>query len=138
MMQIDDFVEAQALTDKLQDTLPFKVFPTKFFLGFLIDRGEAVQANAEFVVESLFYSGDAGGIICALADSPSFSNSQEKMVISISHLKIDPNHPLATEIIDYQRRRIHRLKLQDKGGFAAELLAKTPSTKRKKKLGFGK
>jgi hypothetical protein len=110
MMQIDDFVEAQALTDKLQDTLPFKVFPTKFFLGFLLDssacakgdRGEAVQANAEFVVESLFYSGDAGGIICALEDSPSFSNSQEKMIISISHLKIDPNHPLATEIIDYQ------------------------------------
>jgi hypothetical protein len=138
MMQIDDFVEAQALTDKLQDTLPFKVFPTKFFLGFLLDRGEAVQANAEFVVESLFYSGDAGGIICALEDSPFFSNSQEKMVISISHLKIDPDHPLATEIIDYQRRRIHRLKLQDKGGFAAELLAKMPSTKRKKKLGFGK
>jgi hypothetical protein len=27
MMQIDNFVEAQALTDKLQDTLPFKVFP---------------------------------------------------------------------------------------------------------------
>jgi hypothetical protein len=138
MMQIDDFVEAQALTDKLQDTLPFKVFPTKFFLGFLLDRGEAVQADAEFVVESLFYSGDAGGIICALEDSPFFSNSQEKMVISISHLKIDPDHPLATEIIDYQQRRIYRLKLQDKGGFAAELLAKMPSTKRKKKLGFGK
>jgi hypothetical protein len=138
MMQIDDFVEAQALTDKLQDTLPFKVLPTKFFLNFLLDRGESVPADAEFVVESLFYSGDGGGIICALADSPVFSNSQEKMVISISHLKIDPDHPLAMEVIEYQRKRIHRLKLQDKGGFAAELFAKTPSTKRKKKSGFGK
>ncbi len=138
MMQIDDFVEAQALTDRLQDTLPFKVFPTKFLLGFLRDRGESVQADTELVVESLFYSGDVGGITCALANSPAFSNNQENMVISISHLKISPDHPLATEVVEYQRRRIHRLKLQDKGGFAAELLAKNSSTKRNKKMGFGK
>lgn len=138
MMQIDDFEAAQALTDKLQDTLPFKVLPTKFLLDFLLDRGESVQANTEFVVESLLYTGDVGGISCTLEDSPVFSNGQEKMIVSISHLKIFPDHPLAADIIEYQRQRIHRLKLQDKGGFASELFAKTPSKKRQKKLGFGK
>ncbi len=137
-MDIDNFAQAQALTAQLQATVPFKVFPTKYFLQFLRDRGETPPADLEFTVEKVLYAGDAGGITCALAHSPALADDQEVYVISISHLKIDLDHSLAAEVIAYQTKRVRSLKLQQKGGFAAELLAKSPARKSTRKPGFGK
>jgi hypothetical protein len=53
----------------------------------------------------------------------------------------DLEHELAAEVQAYQRERIRRLMMQDRGGFAAELLAKRPSQKRRTKgqgKGFGR
>jgi hypothetical protein len=132
-MQIDNLEEAQDLCDRLEATIPFTVRPTKQLLKTMIERGNRASLNDVFTVDWVKYSGDVGGINCAFEYS-----GGERYVVSLTHLKIDPEHPLTEEVIAYQNRRIQRLKLQDMGGFGANLLANTNQPKRPKSRGFGK
>ncbi|MBD1928671.1 hypothetical protein H6F74_20810 [Trichocoleus sp. FACHB-90] len=135
-MQIDNYEEAIALTKKLEESLPIIVRPRKPLLKTLRERGETVTADHQFTVELVNYSGDMGGIMCALADE---AEKKERYVVSITHLKIDPNHPLKEEVEAYQRRRNQMLMIQEKKGIAAELLAaKLTGKKKKRSPGFGK
>jgi hypothetical protein len=136
-MQIDDLKEAQTLTNQLEKTLPFQVRPGKEFLKMMRDRGESVSAETDITVSRVMYSGDMGGINCAL-EPFSEDASKEVFVVSITHLVIHPQHPLAKEVNAYQQKRIRRLKLQDQVGFAAEFLSqRTASKKKKRGSGFG-
>jgi hypothetical protein len=136
-MQIDDFEEAQALSDRLEKTMPFQVRLGKELLKMMRDRGESVSADTIFNVNLVKYSGDIGGINCGL-ESISGMDLKEQFVVSITHLIVDPQHPLASEVKAYQAKRIQRLKLQDRIGFAAELLGQRTAPKRKKRgSGFG-
>jgi hypothetical protein len=136
-MQIDDFKEAQTLTAQLEKTLPFRVRPGKEFLKMMRDRGESVSAETDITVSSIVYTGDMGGINCTL-ESYSGGILKEVFVVSITHLVINPQHPLAKEVNAYQQKRIRGLKLQDQVGFVAELLAKRTASKKKKRgSGFG-
>ena len=136
-MQIDNFEEAQALTKALEKTLPFQVRPGKKFLKTMRDRGESVSDKTDITVSGVMYSGDMGGINCTL-DSFAGGTLKERFIVSITHLVIDPQHPLAQEVKTYQQKRIRGLKLQDQVGFASELLAKrTVSKKKKRGSGFG-
>lgn len=136
-MQIDNYQEAQALSDRLEATVPFQVRAAKELLKTLRDRGESVSVDTQFTVDWVKYSGDIGGINCGLKPSPEQTEKQ-RYVVSLTHLEIDPQHPLASEVKSYQRRRIQRLKLQEQGGFAAELLTQRTQTRKKGKKGFGK
>lgn len=135
-MQIDNYEEAIALAEKLEASVPIKFRAGKPFLKTLKEQGETATPEQEFTVDWVKYSGDAGGIMCALTTDP----EQKKVYgVSITHLKIDPNHPLAEEVEAYQQRRIRRLMIQDSKGFAAELLAsKLAAKKKKRNQGFGK
>jgi hypothetical protein len=135
-MQIDNYEEAIALSEKLEASLPIKFRAAKPFLKTLKERGETATPEQEFTVELVKYFGDEGGIVCSLATNP---EQKERYAVSITHLKIDPNHPLAEEVEAYQHRRTRRLMIQDSKGFAAELLAsKQAATKKKRSQGFGK
>jgi hypothetical protein len=58
--------------------------------------------------------------------------------VSITHLKIDPDHPHAEEIAAYQRERNRKLMLQNRGSLMTELMpSRSPKTKKSGK-GFGK
>lgn len=136
-MQIDNFNEAQALTAQLEKTLPFQVRPGKEFLKMMRDRGETVSDKTDIKVSSVVYTGDMGGINCTL-ESSSEGTLKEVFVVSITHLVIDPQHPLAKEVNAYQQKRIRGLKLQDQVGFAAEFLPQRATSKKKKRgRGFG-
>ncbi len=135
-MQIDDYAQATALTEKLKASLPLQVRPTKQLVKSLKAQGKTLNPDREYTVDSVFYSGDMGGITCALkADS----EAKEVFTVSITHLKVDPEHPLAAELQAYQSRRTRALAIQDRGGFAAEVLGTRPPTASKKpgKKGFG-
>ena len=133
-MQIDNLKEAQDLCDRLEATTPFAVRATKKLLKTMLDRGDKVTLDDVFTVDWVKYSGDVGGINCAF-EHP----GKERYVVSLTHLKIDPEHPLVEEVLAYQQRRIRLLKLQDRGGFAANLLANTNQPKRSKGGGgFGR
>lgn len=137
-MRIDDYNAAKALTEKLKQTLPIKARAGKPFLKTLKEQGENADPNREFEIDFVGYSGDEGGIMCALVTEPNNSEKKERYAISITHLKIDPNHPLASEVQEYQRQRTRKLMLQNEVGFAAELLAQESTKKRKRSSGFGK
>lgn len=135
-MQIDDHQEAIALTEKLQANLPIKARPTKELVKSLRSQGKSVSPNQEFSVNFVSYSGDLGGIMCAIGDNP---EDKEVHVVSITHLKIAPDYPLAAEVQTYQQKRIRGLKLQNQPHFAAELLSQLPTvTQKKRSQGFGK
>lgn len=134
-MIIDDYDAALSLTEKLKERLPIKARPAKPFLKTLKQRGENAHLDREFEIESVDYSGDAGGIMCVLAADP---NTKEHYAVSITHLIIDPNHPLASEVQAYQHQRTRKLVLQNQAGFASEILAQKPAGKRKRGWGFGK
>jgi hypothetical protein len=137
-MQIDNFEEAQALTVQLEQTLPFQIRPGKEFLKMMRDQGKSISSETVFTVDRVIYSGDIGGINCALMPWSEVGN-KERFVVSITHLVIDPQHPLASKVKAYQQKRIQGLKLQNQVGFAAELLAQRNASKRKKRgSGFGK
>ncbi|WP_278560020.1 hypothetical protein [Fischerella thermalis] len=53
------------------------------------------MSDQEFFIEHVKYSGDIGGIMCVLASNP---EEKEHYVVSITHLIIDPSHPLAAEV----------------------------------------
>lgn len=135
-MRIDDYKAAQALTEKLKESLPIKARAGKQFLKTLKQKGENVDPDKEFEIDFVGYSGDEGGITCGLKD-PNNPESQEKYFSSITHLKIDPDHPLASEVQAYQRQRIRKLMMQNESGFAAELMVIEPAKKKKPGKGFG-
>lgn len=131
-MQIDNYEQAIALTNKLETSLPITARARKPFLKTLKQRGENASPEREFVIDYVSYSGDMGGIMCALKTEPDNPDNKERYVISITHLKIDHNHPLASEVQAYQHQRTRKLALQNQSGFAAQLLAKELSGERKR------
>jgi hypothetical protein len=134
-MQIDNREEAQDLCDRLESTIPFSVRVGKQLLKTMLDGGNKVTLDDVFTVDWVKYSGDVGGINCAFE----YSDGGERYAVSLTHLKIDPEHPLVEEVTAYQQRRIRLLKLQERGGFAADLLANTTQSQRSKGgAGFGK
>ncbi|MBW4616480.1 MAG: hypothetical protein KME21_25065 [Desmonostoc vinosum HA7617-LM4] len=137
-MRIDNYNAAKALTEKLKESLPIKARAGKPFLKTLKQRGEDADPNREFEIDFVGYSGDEGGIMCGLVSEAHNPENKERYVISITHLKIDSNHPLASEVQEYQRQRTRKLMLQDQAGFAAELLAQASAKKKKRSSGFGK
>jgi hypothetical protein len=133
-MQIDDYGQAIALKNKLEAALPFRIRPGKQLLKAMKD--EPVSPTTWIDVDSVMYAGDEGGIMLNLV--PSGDSSKAVYSASLTHVVFDPEHELAAAVQAYQQTRTRRLMIQDRGGFAAEVLAQRPSPKRKtKRKGFG-
>jgi hypothetical protein len=139
-MTVDNYLEATELTKKLEASLPIKVKAGKEFIKMLKKRGEIVNPEKEFEVNWVAYSGDEGGIMCRLVSKNDNPEGEDKVqyVVSITHLKIDPNHPHAEEIATYQRERNRKLMLQNRGSLMTELMPLHSPKKRKSSKGFGK
>jgi hypothetical protein len=138
-MKIDNYPEAKALTEKLKVSLPIKAKAAKEFLNLLKKRGKIANPEREFEINWVEYSGDEGGIICRLSSKNNNPEDEDKedYVVSITHLKIDPNHPSSDEIATYQRERNRKLMLQNRGSAMTELMPLKTSKKKKSSKGFG-
>lgn len=138
-MPVDDYKVAIALTEKIKEYLPVTVRPTKELSKLLKKQGVDLANQQAMVVDDVFYMGDEGGISCSIESEES---SDKAHIVSITHLVIDPDHPLAPEIQSYQRQRIRALKLQNSRSFMAEmnrLSSSAPDAKKKRgDRGFGK
>lgn len=99
-MRIDDYNAAKALTEKLKENLPIKARAGKEFLKTLKQKRVNADPDREFEIDFVGYSGDEGGIMCGLKE-PNNPEREEKYVFSITHLRIDSNHPLAGEVQAY-------------------------------------
>ncbi len=137
-MAVDDYAEAIALTEKIKANLPIMARPGKQYLKLLKKQGGNVSSHEELVIDSVMYMGDEGGICCGI--QPKEGDKQVQLV-SITHLEVDPNHPLAIEIQKYQRKRTRILMMQNSRSFVAEMQRLSESKGRQKKKGdrgFGK
>jgi len=133
-MAIDDYDVAISLKRRLEASLPFKVRPGKQLLKMMKNKGTPMR-DGDYEVEKIIYGGDEGGITCMLQGSVT---DQEIVGASMTHLAIDPEHPLAEEVQEYNKQRTRRLALQNQSGFAALIGdVGTPKRKKKRKGGFG-
>ena len=57
-------------------------------------------------IEAVFYAGDDGGILCAIKGS---GDEKTAVVVSLTHLRIAGNHPIAPDIRAYQLARTQKL-----------------------------
>ncbi|MCU0534751.1 MAG: hypothetical protein MUD14_12730 [Hydrococcus sp. Prado102] len=127
---IDDYEKAIALTEKMEAQLPISVYATPQLLKTMEEKGEKCDRDRLFTIEKVHYSGDMGGITCALTPD---SKSDMVFAVSLTHLRIPDDHPLASEIQSYQKKRTLRLAIADGKMGRAKRLAKQD----RKKKGFG-
>ena len=132
-MPIDDYGFARSLTDQLAESVPFKVRPGKELLKLMKSKGKPMSAERDYFVEHVMYGGDESGITCMLQGSPT---DTDVIGSSITHLIMDPEHPLAAQVKTYQRQRTHRLIMENQRGFAS-LAQSEKSARKKKKRGSG-
>ena len=124
---IDDQEKAMQLIDKISAELPITAYPGREFMKMMQSSGESADEKMQLQIEEVMYSGDEGGILCALAP---WANSKQAYVVSITHLKFPKEHPLEREIRAYQKQRTLRLLVLEGKG--------RRSVKKNKKKGFGK
>jgi hypothetical protein len=127
---IDNYEQAIALVEKMKASLPIPIKVTPESMQTMKKEGDKFSRDHIFMVESVLYAGDEGGLMCVLkADI----NNKAVYGLSLTHLRIQEDHPLAEEIKNYQRKRVARLAIQDgKMGKARRLVKQV-----KKKKGFG-
>lgn len=103
---IDNPVTVARLIDQLQAHLPIPAFPTKEIVRTLRRGGVKASVDRALSVKRVFYAGDEGGIMCDVTPSRA---AKEVFIVSLTHLRIAPDHPLFAAILAYQRERVSRL-----------------------------
>jgi len=103
---IDDPKEAETLLERMEAQLPIPAEVRRATANYLRAQGSFIPPHRQVQISSAFDSGDEGGIVCGISPK----ESQEAVVISLTHLKIPYGHPLEKEIRAYQKARIKKLR----------------------------
>jgi hypothetical protein len=99
------------LTKKMQKALPLKALPIRELVQIFRDKGNPITLKSELTITSVHNSGDVSGIMCVVAE-----NKENVIACGMTHLIFRPDCPLYNEIIEYQKKRIKRIKeLQQSG-----------------------
>src|SRR5712691_3720422 len=107
---IDDPHTVASSIDRMHGHLPIPAFPTRDIVQLLGRRGVKVSVERTLSVKHVFYAGDEASIVCDVTPT---RDAKEVVVVSLTHLRIAPNHPLYSPILGYQRERVRRLALAD-------------------------
>ncbi len=99
---------APQLIKELEPHLPLPVYLTPELSRSLREKIEDLPPGEEVQVTSLLDSGETGGILCALGDA----NSERVALVSLTHLRIRPDHPMRLRVEAYQRERVRKLARQ--------------------------
>ncbi len=93
------------LTNKLKKELPFSAFPIRELIHALQKKGHSITLKTELMVRDVYNSGDVSGIICTIEQK-----ENKALACALTHLNISSEHPLFSEITDYQKKRNKRIK----------------------------
>ena len=105
-MGIDDPTTVTRLIDRMQAHLPIPALPTGQLVRALRERGLKLSTERPVLINRVFYLGDEGGISCDVTPS---GDAKAAFVVSLTHLRVAPGHPLARDIRAYQRERVRRI-----------------------------
>lgn len=103
---IDDYAQTMELMRKMEAHLPIPARPTGAYIRAMREQGVQVARDQKLEIKNVLYLGDEGGIACDVTLSP---GAEQAIIVSITHLRVDPRHPLAQDIHAYQRERTRRL-----------------------------
>jgi hypothetical protein len=103
---IDDEQKTMGLVKKMKDCLPIFAYPSKEFVSFLKKRNIKLEVDQLLEIIDTDYLGDEGGVVCSLKFP---FETEENYVVSLTHLRLLRNHPLAPDIRRYQIRRVRNL-----------------------------
>ena len=92
------------LIKEMERYLPIPVYPSKELLQLLRKQGKDISGNTELNITKVFDSGDVGGIVCTVLEE-----NKEVLIVSLTHLRIKPPHPLNEKIVAYQRQRVKNI-----------------------------
>jgi hypothetical protein len=101
---LDNPKKTGPLLTALKATVPFEVE----LMPELIKRLRVENVATHQMVSDVSYAGDEGGIVCQIVPP----NRQEALIISLTHVRVSRLMPLASEIFDYQKHRVKKLKKQ--------------------------
>lgn len=102
---IDNPATVTGLLQQMQDHLPIPAFPTKEIVRTLRRGGLKASVDRALSVKHVFYAGDEAGIACDVTPR----DAKTVVLVSLTHLRIAPHHPLFAPIVAYQRERVRRL-----------------------------
>jgi hypothetical protein len=93
------------LTAKITENLPLKAFPIRELVQIFRKNGHPITLKTELIITSVHNSGDISGIICTIELVDGY-----KMACALTHLIFLKTEKLYNEIIDYQKKRVKRIK----------------------------
>lgn len=91
------------LIEEMESCLPIPAYPSKELRRILRKALKDIDINMELEITRVFDSGDVGGIVCTIKEN------DQVFVVSLTHLRIKPDHPLSDKILAYQKQRIKRI-----------------------------
>lgn len=100
--------KARELVKEIEAHLPLPVYPTPELAQSLRQKGVTVRMDEAMQATSVLDSGEMGGIMCAIESK----DKKEVFMISLTHLRIKPGHPLKARIEAYQKARVRKLSRQ--------------------------
>jgi len=105
---IDNPIEVELLIKQIKKHLPLRAVMTDRLIKLLRKRSPSTVFPDECSIVDIHYTGDEGGIVCALSFDG--CSSTEAFFASLTHLHFYRNMPLSMEISAYQKNRIRALK----------------------------
>jgi hypothetical protein len=103
---LDDPEKTDQLLTRMRAHLPFEVRLLPELVRHLRSESVAVVPGKRPLVWDVSYAGDEGGIVCHLDPG----ESEEALVVSLTHLYVPATVPVAREVAAYQKHRIKKLK----------------------------
>ena len=92
------------LIDEMKSHLPIPAYASRDLSKYLLKNGKDITPETELMITKVVESGDEGGIACLLDVV-----NHESFVISITLLRVKPDHPLFDKISAYQKQRIRSI-----------------------------
>ena len=88
------------LIDEMKAHLPIPAYAGRDLCRHLLSKGKNITPETELKIIQVIESGEEGGIVCCLD-----AMLPDAYVISLTLLRIKPDHPLFDKISTYQKRR---------------------------------
>ena len=85
--------------------LPIPAEVRRSTANYLRTQGSFIPLHRQVRISSVLYSGDEGGIVCAISPK----DSKEVVMISLTQLKIPYGHALEKDIRTYQKARLRKI-----------------------------
>jgi hypothetical protein len=100
--------KTRQLMATLEAAVPFEVVLMPELIEYLARQQKPVAVKQTEMVSKVFYLGDMGGISCGIQPV----ESDNAIVVSLTHVRVPRKLPFAAAVLDYQKHRVKKLKQQ--------------------------